>query len=202
MLNWGDPGEWTIPEMDRFNTNLSTSYSGRRSVRDLSLLGRDLRNAVKSIGKGMAQEIGNMLLESTEPPEHDTGRLQASGFLFINGTLIKSTGTDKDIHRSNKIYPGRKKGKRNPYPHVVPPDAPQMRGFKGTNRFQIDVQWHTPKPVNKGRTFYIWRSRKWFDYARYIMTKTISSAFYTESIQKVRQYIKAQSEAAIRRALK
>ncbi len=181
-------------EMREFRREVTTESTrvGGRQYKDLNTLKTDLKNALKSVGLEQATEIG---LEIMNDMQIDTpirsGRLSASGFLFINGKLVAETGG-----------PIVMRGKRGSGGYgVIRPDNPSLRIAPGTNNFQIDVIFHTPKKVKKGKEFYIWKGRKWFDYAIYVLDNAIHQAVYRESIQRARQYLKRSVEASMRRHL-
>ena len=170
-----------------------SSISGRRQVKDLSYLSKDIKNAVQNMGYGMAEEIGRTVMEDTRPDLEWSGRLRASGFLFINGDFVDESGGPINMGSS------RKHGSGGYGP--IKPDAPFLTVTGKSNQFQIDVIWHTPKKVNKGKVFYIWKGRKWFDYALFKLEKTRFMSIYTESIKNVQKKVKQLADKAFYEAL-
>jgi hypothetical protein len=187
--------------MPKFNINTlrsgktsQSTVSGRRQVRNLSYLTSDIRDGIKNFGLAQATLIGQTLLEDSRPDLYWSGRLQASGFLFVNGKFIEESGGE--INRGSS----RKHGSGGYGP--IRPDRPHLIVTGKNNQFQIDVIWHTPKHVKKGRVFYMWRGSKWFDYALYKLEKTRFLSIYTESMKNVRKRVKQLADQAFYEALR
>jgi hypothetical protein len=184
MLNFPSGVRYTDDMMSQLRESRRTR-SASSSRRPLSQLADDIKETTEFLGIQQARRMGIVMLQDTRPDLFWSGRLQASGFLFVDGQFVRSSGGDINMKKSN-------------HHGVIPPDAPRVS--VGPRQHQIDIIWHTPKRVKRGKTYYVWRGRKWFDYAIYKLTTTHFLRMHSIIVKLTQKMMKEMADDAFERS--
>lgn len=108
--------------------------------------------AAKSLGLARLEEVYKVAERHRK-----TGRLMRSGFLYIDGKLVKRTGHDTGTVR------------------VIRPDDPPVPIILGSDQHYIQIIYHTPKKASEKAIWkYPWRGELWFDYAPKVLGESIA----------------------------